>query len=133
MKIKVPGHNNLDYSNNTQEELNEYFIAMCKLQNLDKIKYILESPKFNGVIRPEIHIGNDTGFKWLMRRESTEIIDYLIFQYNIEKTRDIEAMLSVENNDYAKIIKDKFDLREINKSLNSELPHNEVKAKRNKV
>jgi hypothetical protein len=133
MRIRVTGHNTLDYSNNNQEELNEYFIHMCSLGNLEKIKYILESPNFNGIDRPDPYSNNAKGFNLLIRREHTEIIDYLIFQYHIEKTKDIEEILAKHNSSYSESINNKFILQEVNKSLNVDLPNNEVKAKKNKV
>jgi hypothetical protein len=69
----------------------------------------------------------------LIRREHTEIIDYLIFQYHIEKTKDIEEILAKHNSSYSESINNKFILQEVNKSLNDELPKNEVKTKTNKV
>jgi len=133
MRIRVKGHNISDYSNNTKEELEQYFIHMCTMANFEKVKYLLDSPEFNGITRPHPHTDNDKAFNWLMRKESTQIIDYLIFEYNIERTKDIDEILNKHNNTYSEIVKNKFVLREVNKLLNSDLAVNEKAINKIKI
>jgi hypothetical protein len=142
------GIKEFDYSDFTQDKLNNAFIGYCAVGNLDKIKYMLTSPKMH--ILPDLHMKDDLAFKWLLMgiekshnepvsqnfkgvvsHEYIEIIDFLIFEYNIEKTLGIEKLLHNENK-FAHIL-NKFEIRDVNKFLNENLSANQVKARKNKV
>lgn len=125
--------NETDYSRFNQHELNNIFIAYCLFSELDKMKHMFNS--INMKIYPNVHFDNDLPFKRLIDAKTSdfEVVDYLIFEKNIEMTQNIKNMLNVANNEYSEIVKNKFILRDINKLLNADLIDNKIKVKKVKI
>src|SRR5574343_2070294 len=153
-----------DYNNLTQGELNYKFIIACIDGNLDIVKYLLTSHDLrdhvNNIIiynygfmlactnghleivkylltSPElkehanIHTSNDEGFKNACISNHIDVIKFLIFDMDIEKTNTVKKILKY---DKYKEIENMFNMRELNKQLESELNYKSENTilKRNK-
>jgi hypothetical protein len=124
-----------------QEEVDKYFIRMCFFADFEYIKYLLTSPEID--LHANVHANNDKGFANLIedlpkaqqadcRDRTTEIIHYLIFDFNIEKTPAIEEILK-SRGELAEPYRKMFETRELNNSLSNELEINPGKIKGNKI
>lgn len=96
--------------------------------HVEILKYLLTSPDLKKHLDP--HFGDDLIFKMAANTQGYDIIYYLIFDYNIEKTEEIKQYL-IENPNQ-QIIK-WFEQRDLNQDLNTELVSNNQKAERNKL
>jgi hypothetical protein len=76
--------------------------------------------------KANIHVKNDYIFRELMIAQNEEILKYLIFERGIPRTEYIDEYLNRDNynlNDYCLKIKGWFELRVLNKELNTDLPN----------
>lgn len=131
LELPLVNENQTNYNKYNQREINSIFISYCIFGELDKIKVMFNSNNISHV--PNIHFGNDEPFKRLIDTKNLDILDYLIFNLNMKKTKNVTKILDGINTEYGELIKNKFILREVNKSLNADLKSNEVKVKRSKV
>jgi hypothetical protein len=111
------------------------FIIACNKGNLELVKYLTASPELNKHINP--HSKHDLGFRLALQNAYTnepgsmEILNYLIFELNLEKTKLITQYLDVKD-DLAIQINKFFDMRDLNRELNKELiltPSNKKQCK----
>jgi ankyrin repeat protein len=91
---------------------------------LEVVKYLLSSPEV--VKKPDIHLNEDETFIYCTKYKLYDIVNYLIFDLNIEKTEYIKTYLT--NNPDEKI-NSWFNLRDLNKELNESLNTNELQKK----
>jgi hypothetical protein len=118
-----------DYANADQKQLNGFLKVMCIYESLPHIKYLLESPLLR--IHADFHADNDEAFKCLQNCD-LKIIKYLIFDYGLKTNENIEKILDNSDTDFAMAVRNMFKLRDY-QVLNTELPANEIKVKKNKV
>jgi flagellin-specific chaperone FliS len=126
------------YKNATQKELDKAFLHSCIYTKFDHIKYLLTSPELKR--HANVHTNEDLGFAHLMgnKEKARDIITYLIFDFNIEKTSTIEEILeyemdSLELINLTKDIKRMFEQRELNQELDSILVKNDKHFKKIKI
>jgi hypothetical protein len=101
----------------------------CAYSNLNTIKCILNYPEFKDKIN--IHIKQDEPFSLLVRKGKTDVISYLIFELNIEKTKDIKDLLTRTTTDE---IEKMFAARELKAELQIELKEDiKNNPKKNKI
>jgi hypothetical protein len=120
------------HSNMPKEELTASFVAACHVGDLDAVISLLTNPEFEKHI--DVHYNNDVAFQWAIYHKRIEVVHYLIMEYKIEKTETISEFLS--NHKIDGLIRDAtklFDLREINDSLEKELPQNANNKKKSKL
>lgn len=96
----------------------------CAYANLNTIKYILTYPDFENKIN--IHVENEKAFRILINQEKNDVIQYLIFDFKIEKNDDLAYLLQEKKRlDIVKM----FETRDLKGQLSNELKesHNLVK------
>lgn len=103
----------------TQQKVNYAFVESCLYGRAEIVKYLMETDEIT--YKPNIHTKKDYAFKKLLDNEEGEILRYFIFDLNIKKSRFIKKYLEENTDDFSKQVKDWFNLREINKQLNTEL------------
>lgn len=121
----------IDYNKLPQAELNDMFGRFCLYEDLNEIKYLLTSPNLKN--RPNIHYNWDASFAQLLNDESIEILKYLIFEQNMEKTEKINTLLGAWPNEFRTEITKMFAVRDLSNSLNQELEISEDNTKRMKI
>jgi ankyrin repeat protein len=89
---------------------------------IEVIKYLLDSPDI--LNKPDIHINKDETFIDCTKYKLYDIVNYLIFEFNIEKTEYISTYL--KNNPDEKV-NSWFSLRDLNKNLHDKLNSNSNK------
>lgn len=99
----------------------------CFKGHLEVVKYLTTSKE----LKKKIDINKNIGkyFKSALEGNQEELLWYFMVDLNVEKTPQIERALKLHPN---KKVEKLFELRDINKSLNSELLPNEVGNKNNK-
>jgi ankyrin repeat protein len=97
-------------------------------EKIEIVKYLLTSPELED--KADIHANNDHMFITAAYYHRIEILRYLIFDLNLERTKYINNSLEKEPR---KEIEDMFNLRELNKSLSSELDTKNKNNKRSKI
>lgn len=151
------------YKDFNQEELNKEFIRSCKFDWFEYVVYLLTSPELSNHAdihanndlglrlaccrknfkivtfllssptlkdHANIHANHDEPFFRIFHHEDLDMIKYLIFDLNIEKTQQIQDYLISSPNLQ---VESWFELRELNKSLNQELPSFNKEKKISKV
>lgn len=116
---------NLEYShykNMNQLQLNIDLIGACWQGSLEIVKYLLASPELKD--HANIHTDNDKAFIYACMRDSKGIIEYLIFDYKITKTENIQKWLKDNTKSIIYIIK-MFEKRELEEKLKDELKYHE--------
>lgn len=123
----------------TSSELNEHadihagedtpLYSACQNGYLEIVKYLLASPELKE--HADIYSNYASFLPILCDKGNLEIARYFIFDLNIEKTPDIVKFLknNIKEPNVEKI-DGWFKLRELNQSLNEELPIEEVKSNR---
>lgn len=109
--------------NSNKEGLEEFLISACYAGNLEAVKYLLTSPELN--IRPDIHMKRDSPFYFSLFQKHLDVIEYLIFELNIEKTQNITDYLNSPDKEMDNAIINKakfwFEKKDLNQSLNKNL------------
>ena len=105
-----------------QRRLNGELLNACYGGNLDLVKYLLTSPDLKE--HADIHAKNSESFINAISNGHVEIIEYLIWDYKIEKTEHVEQYL-VEKE--MKDILNTFEKRDLEKELQKDLNHNMIK------
>ncbi len=93
----------------------------CMFGSIDVLKYFYK--KENPQKPINIHIKNDAPFRMATRMGKYEILEYLIFEKNLNKTKEITDYLKKNPN---KIVSSMFDARDMNKQLSfdfNQQPH----------
>src|SRR5579875_3563984 len=126
------------YKKATQEELDKAFLHSCIYAKFEHIKYLLTSPELKR--HANVHAEEDLGFAHLLgnKEKSRNIIQYLIFDFNIERNSIIDEILgyptdSAELANLKENIKKMFEQRGLIKSLNNELEKNNNNVKKIKI
>lgn len=106
------------------------------LQNhLHVVDYLLNSPELKE--HADINAASYNIVKNAMKNGNSEIISSLIFDYNIEKTQEINELLNNYVNykypDMVDEIREMFGKRQIKDDLNMELSNNNSITKKNKI
>ena len=112
----IEEENKQKYQQMVQYQLSNELIYACLLGDLEIVGYLLTSPDLKD--HADIHFNNDCALASACTYGHVEIIKYLIFDYQIEKTKDIENYL-VENE--KEEILNLFEKREFEEKLQNEL------------
>jgi hypothetical protein len=121
-----------DLENDSKEALSIILQALCASGDLEAIKENLTSKtaKEHG----DIHYCSSLAFELLMHKEHINVIEYLIFDYKMERTSGLDKMLDSYNypDGIADKVKNMFKIREVNE-LSDELHVNVEASKKNKI
>ncbi len=104
------------------------FMRACSDGHVEVVRYLLTSSDLKE--NANIHEGNDAGFKGAFLNKKLDIIQFLVFDMNIDKTKEIENFLAEYSNEQ---VENMFILRELNENLEKELPSDKINTKRMKV
>ncbi len=91
------------------------------------VNFLLSSPKLSK--HANIHGVENGAFRFALTCPDNDILEYLIFNLNIKKTKEIEKILSLTNDNKSKLAISLFETRELNK----ELPTKHIEVKSNKL
>lgn len=115
-------------------------IAACQNGHVDIVKYLLTSPKLTE--HSNVHIQNDEPFKLIFsdlnfynkysQKTAHELIEYFIFEYQIDYTEDIYEFLNYDIEPYITYRK-MFETRELKNSLTENLEKETKINIRNKI
>ncbi len=115
------------------ENLKDFLSAFSSDDDADGYKYILTSPNIKDRDRPSIHYDGDTTFKKLLLWNAMNSLNYLIFEYKIEKTKSIEKYLNEDIGDSCEQVIKMFEARDLKESLNQDLIQNNNYKKQTKI
>jgi hypothetical protein len=96
----------------------------CAYGNLDAIKFVFNAPQLKDKI--DIHVNKDDCFRILARQNKEEILNYFIFELELNRTKYIDNYLKVNQR---KDIDSMFEARDLQKELNNELKDNKSEKK----
>ena len=117
-----------DYKKFNKNDLDEVFVSACSAGDLDVVKYLLESDELKE--HADIHAENDFGFILACNNGHLDVIKWLIFDYNIEKTKEISNFLkSNKDDDFVAQVKEMFASRDLKEDLSKSLNFGENKSK----
>lgn len=110
--------------------LNKENIALDYLSQLlhfEVIDLLIKSPLFKEKI--DLHTNDDILFVQAFNNKKDDLLDYLIFERQLEKTSEINNFLNNSNlhnqsNPYLNQVKHMFEVRDLNKDLENELKVN---------
>lgn len=94
--------------------------AACECGRLDILKYLVDLPHFNKDL--DFHFKNDTCFKGASYYGNLDIVEFLIFDMKLEKTKEIENFISINNRN---INKDQIDRMFNARDLEIDLKNNQ--------
>lgn len=117
---------NINKEVDVHAEFDAAFRRACVNGNLDVINYLLSSPELKTKV--DIHTDDDSGF--ISAIEHIHVIEYFIFEKNIEKTKTIDKFLTLNHFDN---IQKMFEIRDFNQKLNHSLSDESSKTKRIKM
>ena len=112
----------------SKAQINSVFLECCHNGNLERIKYVLHSPDLRE--HADIHAHYDSGFGYAAQFGHTEVVEYFIFDMNIEKTKFITANLKPKHKDK---IENMFRLRDLNAKLEEDLTVSKITNKKIKL
>jgi ankyrin repeat protein len=112
---------------NISAQNNMPFKKACMEGHLEIVKYLVTNPEFENKINLKKRASSY--FKDALMCGQLNVINYFIFDLNINKTKTIQHFLEKNPNEK---VENWFTLREVNKSLNKDLPQNSVLQKKNK-
>lgn len=100
----------------------------CNTGKFEVIKYLLTSPELKE--HANIHADNDWIFSAIYAKKRTDVIRFLVFDMNIEKTKEIQRQL-----DYAPDVEviNMFKIRELNQQLEQSLSTDRARKKTPKL
>ena len=103
---------------------NSLFKILCRSNSIEIFQYLYSEPKFKNVLNPLV------GLVEACRVENKKALQFLIFDYKIEKSEEIETYLrKTGNKDILKML----EVRDLNEELTSELQPNCDTIKRIKL
>ncbi len=117
---------NINKEVDVHTEFDAAFRRACQNGNLDVIDYLLSSSELKTKV--DIHTDDDSGF--ISAIEHLHVIEYFIFEKNIEKTNTIDKFLTLNHFDD---IQKMFEIRDFNQKLNQSLSDESSKTKRIKM
>lgn len=97
-------------------------------EHYQTVKYLLISPDL--IEHADPHSNGDTLFYHVLNSDNPEMLKFLIFDLNIEKTKEITRILETYNDVE---VNNLFELRELNKELNQNLSSNDINIKKAKI
>jgi hypothetical protein len=101
-------------------------------KNFELANYLLASDELKE--HANIHISNDDIFRTAFFKNHTDVLECLVFTYEIERTTNIDLLINKYKYGYSSDYVDKlFNVRALNKDLNTELStkkHKLVKQKK---
>jgi len=98
----------------------------CDNGHLEIVKYLLTSNDLE--YKANVHIDNDAPFSMATAPGSEHILEYLIFDYSIEITKNIQEIAEKKP-----FVKNLIEMRELNKDLNKNFQANNLKQKKVKI
>jgi hypothetical protein len=119
------------YNTLTQEELNEMFSRMCFYEDFNEVKYILTSPDIK--LRPNLNFKLDEPFAFLLEDKNLEILQYLIIEHNMEKTKNIVEIMQKNESEFIQQVEELFNIRDLKCSLDNELVKNDGNVRKAKI
>lgn len=105
-----------------------------QLKNIDIVDYLLNSPNLKK--NADIHMDEDSIFKNACEFGDMETLQYLIHEINIERTEAINNYLAKPTGRPSRLTheaKNMFEIKELNKQLNQNLPENSESKKKPKI
>jgi hypothetical protein len=116
------------------------FEVACKAGQLDVVQYILTSPQLQELLEDK---NIETGFIQAFENEKIPVLQYLIFDLNIEPTMKIyESMkgyavsgllFKMDTSTHVNQIQNMFKIRDLNLKLQEELSSNKPNKQKNKI
>lgn len=104
------------YREFNQEQIDLAFLFALGNKDWQLTDFLLNSSKLR--LNADVHSLDNGAFKFaLINSQDNEALEYLIFKLNIEKTKEIEAILSKINDHQSKLANSMFDMRELSKEL----------------
>ncbi len=97
------------------------FILACQRGYVDLVKYLLTSPELKE--HADIHIDGDRALLTAWHKKQSDIIKFLIFDMNIQKTPTIDIYIHEQG---MEDVQKMFESRELTKELNKELDVNSI-------
>jgi ankyrin repeat protein len=109
---------------------NDFLITAAREGQYDILKYLLTHEKFTEHIN--VHCRNDLVFRYVVTNNHKELMQFLIVDFNIAKTKYIEEFLKndLPLNVHAKKM---FELQEINSELTNQLNCKSISTKKVKI
>jgi len=113
-----------------QQSLNHHFMWACNLNDLEKVKYLLNSKELPN--HAEVHYQEDAPFILACKNEHIEVLHYLILEFKIDRTEAMNKYLADSPN---QIVEKMFKAREDKDSLEKELSSAKINKvdKKNKI
>lgn len=108
--------NNLNKDTVTEKIIN----IACSHNKLDIIKYVMEKEQYKYFDKNSHNLNNT--FATALMNENLDVIQYLIFDLNISKTKEINNILENNTDTNFEKVKNWFKIRDANKELEAELP-----------
>lgn len=102
----------------------KFFKIACENNNIEVLKYLYTEPKFQDILNPLL------GLMEACRADNSKAVQFILFDYKIEKTKELEDYLKKSGN---KNIIQMIEKRDLNNELNNELEYNTQISKTLKV
>ncbi len=105
-----------------QNKNNQALGISCYLANFELVKFLLSAPELKE--HADFFAEKAHFFKLCCEQESYEIIHYLIFEYNLEKTEDIQQYLNAYPSPswtFLDKVRDMFEMRDFKVKLENSL------------
>ena len=102
------------------QEFSQEQINLCLLFSIGKKDWLLTDFLLNSPdlpFRADIHSLSNSAFLFALSSRDDEIIKYLIFNLNLEKTEEIEKIISKVDDHRSKFANSLFEFRELNGEL----------------
>lgn len=108
------------YTTNNYDSL----ASACFYGKVDIVDFFFTHPKLKEQI--DIHCDQDKFFRMAMYEEQLSILQYFIFDMDIEKTVNIAGMINNASSEFADKVNNMFAIRELNKNLEKELKSDRI-------
>ncbi len=93
----------------------------CEMGKSEVVRFLLTSKIIKK--KADIHAGHDYGFIWACENNHMELVNELIFEHKIKKTKDIRDYI-LGSHIYKELNK-MFDARDLNEKLKKNLQKND--------
>jgi len=122
-----------DLNKHADIHANDDYPLYCVVNNdyFDLFKYLLSSPELKE--HANIHARNADIFKVICFDQLVDMVNYLIFDYKIEMTQDINKYLTEKDTDFNRQVKAMFPVRDLTNALENELASDILIKKRIKL
>lgn len=110
---------------------NEPLRLACFNNFVEMTKYFLTSPDLKE--HANIYVDEADAFQKACKNESIDVLQYLVFEFNINETPEIKEYLNTTNTKFNDTVKNMFVLRELNKNLTEDLPSDNSARKKPKL